>query len=239
MDNQAIPSYNSQRRGKSDIESEKLAIEVKNLNFSWNEDAKVLNSLILNVPKGQFWMLLGNNGCGKSTLLRLIAGLLQPNSGEIKFKSPLGFVFQNPDHQLVMPTVAADVAFGLVREKLPLTEVKSRVREALAAVNLLELERRPIYALSGGQKQRIAIAGEIARHCEVLLLDEPTALLDPDSQQELVALVQKLVKERGITALWVTHRLEELDYCDGYFLLQKGQVVSQGNPEVLFNNLGQ
>jgi energy-coupling factor transport system ATP-binding protein len=149
----------------------------------------------------------------------------------------MGFVFQNPDHQLVMPTVAADVAFGLVAEKLPLAQVKSRVREALDAVNLLELERRPIYALSGGQKQRIAIAGEIARHCEVLLLDEPTALLDPDSQIELVALVQKLVKERGITALWVTHRLEELNYCDGYFLLQEGKVVSQGKPDLLLKKL--
>jgi energy-coupling factor transport system ATP-binding protein len=214
-----------------------FAIEVENLNFSWHEQAKVLNSCSLKVPRGEFWMLLGNNGCGKSTLLRLLAGLLKANSGTIKLQSPLGFVFQNPDHQLVMPTVAADVAFGLVREKLPLAEVKSRVREALDAVNLLELERRPIYALSGGQKQRIAIAGEIARHCEVLLLDEPTALLDPDSQIELVALVQKLVKQRGITALWVTHRLEELNYCDGYFLLQEGRVVSQGNPEILLKKL--
>lgn len=214
-----------------------FAIEVENLNFSWHEQAKVLNSCSLKVPRGEFWMLLGNNGCGKSTLLRLLAGLLKANSGTIKRQSPLGFVFQNPDHQLVMPTVAADVAFGLVREKLPLAEVKSRVREALDAVNLLELERRPIYALSGGQKQRIAIAGEIARHCEVLLLDEPTALLDPDSQIELVALVQKLVKQRGITALWVTHRLEELNYCDGYFLLQEGRVVSKGSPEILLKKL--
>ncbi len=182
-------------------------------------------------------MLLGNNGCGKSTLLRLLAGLLTPDSGTTKTDAPLGFVFQNPDHQLVMPTVAADIAFGLVEEKLNLSQVKLRVEEALTAVNLRELERRPIYALSGGQKQRIAIAGAIARHCQVLLLDEPTALLDPDTQIELVALVQKLVKERGITALWVTHRLEELNYADGYFLLKQGQVVSQGNPQQLFENL--
>lgn len=214
-----------------------LAIKVEELNYSWHEQAQVLKSLNLNVPQGEFWMLLGNNGCGKSTLLRLLAGLLKPNSGNIEVRSPLGFVFQNPDHQLVMPTVATDVAFGLVSEKLSLTQIKSRVREALDAVNLLKLERRPIYALSGGQKQRIAIAGEIARHCEVLLLDEPTALLDPDSQTELVALVRKLVKERGITALWVTHRLEELNYCDGYFLLQEGQVVSQGSPEKILKKL--
>ncbi len=214
-----------------------FAITVDQLSFSWNPQAPVLKSCSLQVPKGEFWMLLGNNGCGKSTLLRLLASLLAPDTGMIKIDQPLGFVFQNPDHQLVMPTVAADIAFGLVDEGLALPEVKQRVREALTAVNLLELERRPIYALSGGQKQRIAIAGAIARHCQVLLLDEPTALLDPDTQIELVALVQKIVKQRGMTALWVTHRLEELDYADGYFLLKQGQVVSQGKPQELFENL--
>ncbi|WP_373480329.1 energy-coupling factor ABC transporter ATP-binding protein [Geminocystis sp.] len=213
-----------------------FAITVDNLTFRWNSQTNVLNSCNLKVPKGEFWMLLGNNGCGKSTLLRLLAGLLTADSGTIETDAPLGFVFQNPDHQLVMPTVAADIAFGLVQEKLNLLQVQYRVKEALTAVNLLQLERRPIYALSGGQKQRIAIAGAIARHCPVLLLDEPTALLDPDTQIELVILVQKLVRERGITALWVTHRLEELHYADGYFLLKEGQVIRQGNPEELFVN---
>ncbi|MFM9160448.1 MAG: energy-coupling factor ABC transporter ATP-binding protein, partial [Dolichospermum sp.] len=154
---------------------------------------------------------------------------------------PVGFVFQNPDHQLVMPTVAADVAFGLVAEKLLRNVVIARVEEALDAVNLLSLQRRPIYALSGGQKQRVAIAGAIARHCDVLLLDEPTALLDPDSQLDLVISVRNLVKSRGITALWVTHRLEELNYCDGAFLLEKGSLVDtwkgqQLNQELIQEN---
>lgn len=178
-------------------------------------------------------MLLGTNGSGKSTLLRLLAGLLKPESGQIQTRQPVGFVFQNPDHQLVMPTVGADVAFGLAGERLSWTETRQRVAESLQAVNLLDLQRRPIYALSGGQKQRIAIAGAIARHCEVLLLDEPTALLDPDSQLDLVVQVQRLVKDRGLTALWVTHRLEELHYCDGAFLLEQGRVVDRGNPEGL------
>jgi energy-coupling factor transport system ATP-binding protein len=117
--------------------------------------------------------------------------------------------------------------------------IKSRVEEALGAVNLLSLQRRPIYALSGGQKQRVAIAGAIARHCHVLLLDEPTALLDPDSQLDLVASVRNLVKSRGITALWVTHRLEELDYCDGAFLLEKGCLVDAGAAERLKQRLTQ
>lgn len=175
-------------------------------------------------------MLLGTNGSGKSTLLRILSGLLVAQTGQVEVIPPVGFVFQNPDHQLVMPTVGADIAFGLVEEKLTFPQVRQRVEESLAAVNLLHLQRRPIYALSGGQKQRVAIAGAIARHCEVLLLDEPTALLDPDSQLDLVSQVQRLVRARGMTALWVTHRLDELDYCDGAFLLEQGQVVDRGDP---------
>lgn len=215
------------------------AIRVQNLCFNWSGGATVLQSCSLEVPKGEFWMLLGTNGSGKSTLLRLLAGLLQPLSGEIQINRPVGFVFQNPDHQLVMPTVGADVAFGLVEEKLSPEQVRMRVMQALAAVNLLDLQRRPIYALSGGQKQRIAIAGAIARQCEVLLLDEPTALLDPDTQLDLVEQVRSLVKSRGLTALWVTHRLDELNYCDGAFLLEQGQVVDQGEPERLKQRLMQ
>ncbi|MEH1927669.1 ABC transporter ATP-binding protein [Nostoc sp.] len=216
-----------------------VGIEVKDLNFSWPNGEKVIKSCSLEVPKGEFWMLLGTNGSGKSTLLRLLAGLLAPESGAIRVLHPVGFVFQNPDHQLVMPTVGADVAFGLVEEKLPPAATRARVEEALGAVNLLTLQRRPIYALSGGQKQRVAIAGAIARRCEVLLLDEPTALLDPDSQLDLVAGVRRLVKSRGLTALWVTHRLDELNYCDGAFLLEKGSLVDRGEAQRLKQRLMQ
>lgn len=222
---------------KLDTTSIDPAIRVRDLCFSWPSGDLVLNHCTLEIPKGQFWMLLGTNGSGKSTLLRLLAGLLTPSSGKIEKGGQLGFVFQNPDHQLVMPTVGADIAFGLVEEQLSPPAIRSRVEESLAAVNLLELQRRPIYALSGGQKQRIAIAGAIARHCEILLLDEPTALLDPDSQLELVATVQGLVKNRGLTALWVTHRLDELNYSDGAFLLQQGEVVDTGDPQRLKRRL--
>lgn len=216
-----------------------FAIQVQDLSFRWHKGEQVFKSLSLEVPKGEFWMLLGINGSGKSTLLRLLADLLTPQKGQIQILPPIGFVFQNPDHQLLMPTVGADIAFGLVEEKLSPAGVRRRVEEALAAVNLLELQRRPIYALSGGQKQRVAIAGAIARQCEVLLLDEPTALLDPDSQLDLVAQVQNLVKSRGITALWVTHRLDELDYCDGAFLLEQGALVDRGDPKRLMQRLMQ
>lgn len=213
------------------------AIAVRELQFRWATGTPVLQSCSFEVPKGEFWMLLGTNGSGKSTLLRVLAGLLTPQAGEFTIAAPVGFVFQNPDHQLVMPTVGADVAFGLVEEQLPYTQVRQRVSEALSAVGLTHLQRRPIYALSGGQKQRIAIAGAIARHCQVLLLDEPTALLDADSQLSLVAQVRHLIKERGMTALWVTHRLDELDYCDGAFLLEAGSVVDQGDPARLRHRL--
>ena len=227
------------RAGGVDADRSQSAVAVRDLCFSWPSGDRVLQGCSLDVPKGEFWMLLGTNGSGKSTLLRLMAGLLHPLSGEIGLNGRVGFVFQNPDHQLVMPTVGADVAFGLVEEKLSNLQVRARVAEALEAVNLLDLQRRPIYALSGGQKQRIALAGAIARHCEILLLDEPTALLDPDSQLDLVAAVQRLVKNRGITALWVTHRLDELNYCDGAFLLENGQVVDRGDPARLKQRLMQ
>ena len=221
-----------------DLKSDKSAIiRVNDVCFSWSPEAEVLKGCSLQVPQGEFWMLLGNNGSGKSTLLRLLAGLLIPDSGSIVMPHKTGFVFQNPDHQLVMPTVGADIAFGLVSENLSSVQVKQRVREALDAVNLLNLERRPIHALSGGQKQRIAIAGAVARNCEAILFDEPTALLDHDTQLELVAQVRSLVEKRGLTALWVTHRLEELDYCDGAFLLEGGVVVAQGEPQVLQEKL--
>jgi energy-coupling factor transport system ATP-binding protein len=213
------------------------AIAVENVSFYWPSGAAVLKGCSLSVEPGEFCMLLGNNGSGKSTLLRLLAGLLQRQIGAMRIQGPVGFVFQNPDHQLVMPTVGADVAFGLVKENLTLGEVRSRVEEALKAVNLLNLQRRAIYALSGGQKQRVAIAGAIAQHCQVLLLDEPTALLDPDSQIDLVRQVQALVKERGLTALWVTHRLAELDYCDRAFLLEGGAVSDHGDPQRLKQKL--
>ncbi len=209
------------------------AIEVEAVNFGWSSQALLLNQCSLQVPAGELWMLLGRNGSGKSTLLKILSGLLLPQTGRVYVQPPVGFVFQNPDQQLVMPTVGADIAFSLLNQGLTPAEIRLRVQEALATVNLAGLARRPIYALSGGQKQRVAIAGAIARHCEVLLLDEPTALLDPDSQQELLTYVRQLVKARGITALWVTHRLEELAQADGAIVMEGGQVVESGSPQQL------
>ncbi|KPQ38916.1 MAG: energy-coupling factor transport system ATP-binding protein [Phormidium sp. OSCR] len=213
------------------------AIAVRDVSFQWTSGNVVLNHCSLDVPPGEFWMLLGTNGSGKSTLLRILADLLPRTGGTVEMNGQVGFVFQNPDHQLVMPTVGADVAFGLVEERLTVPQVRQRVTEALTLVNLQAFQQRPIYALSGGQKQRVAIAGAIARHCDILLLDEPTALLDPESQTDLVQQVSELVRQRQMTALWVTHRLDELDYCDGAFLLEGGRVVDSGDPERLKQRL--
>ncbi len=209
------------------------AIEVKDLSFRWGEGRLVLDRCTFDIPRGEFWMLLGTNGSGKSTLLEILAGLHAPQGGHFAIEPPVGFVFQNPDRQLVMPTVGADVAFGLVSENLSYLNTQICVEQALGAVNMEAYARRPIYALSGGQKQRVAIAGAIARHARVLLLDEPTALLDGDSQLDLVVLVRRLVREQHLTALWVTHRLNELDFADGAILLENGRVSDRGDPQRL------
>lgn len=175
-------------------------------------------------------MLLGPNGCGKSTLLKILAGLLNPTSGTLYVKKPKSFVFQNPDHQVVMPTVEADVAFGLGKFNLTIEEVRSRVSKALDAVGMSDYMQRPVQTLSGGQKQRVAIAGALAEACKVLLLDELTTFLDENDQVGVIKAVKNSVDSSGeVTALWVTHRMEELEYADGAVYMEDGRVVMHGN----------
>jgi energy-coupling factor transport system ATP-binding protein len=170
-------------------------------------------------------MLVGSNGSGKSTLLRLIAGLLQPSSGSIRTALRPAMVFQNPDHQLLLPSCGSDVQLGMAPGLAP-AERNSRLQEALAQVGLEGMAGRPIHTLSGGQKQRLAIAGALASEASLLLLDEPTALLDPTSQQEVLSLISRLCRRREapLTALWVTHRLEELHHCQGAARMEAGRV---------------
>ncbi|MEN9202187.1 MAG: energy-coupling factor ABC transporter ATP-binding protein [Thermostichus sp. DG_1_6_bins_120] len=221
---------------------EDVAIRVEHLTFAWPERPPVLQGCSFVIPTGQLWMLLGPNGSGKSTLLQLLSGSLtypQPLCGHLQINGRLGYVFQNPDHQLFMPTVGADVAFGLGAEPLTLAEIRQRVETALEQVGLLSMIRRPIHSLSGGQKQRVAVAGALARRAQVLLLDEPTALLDPDSQADLLQCVRQLVDQERITALWVTHRLAELEWADGAIFLSEGQVRQQGSPQWVRQQIGQ
>ncbi|PAN28296.1 hypothetical protein PAHAL_5G143400 [Panicum hallii] len=190
----------------------------------------VLKACSLHVPPGQLWMLLGPNGCGKSTLLKVLAGFLNPSAGTVYINRPCSYVFQNPDHQVVMPTVESDVSFGLGKLNLPLDEVRSRVSKSLDAVGMLSYSQRPIQTLSGGQKQRVAIAGALAEASKVLLLDELTTFLDEHDQMGVIKAVRNSVAADGeVAALWVTHRLEELKYADGAIYMEDGQIIIQGD----------
>ncbi|KAG4203175.1 hypothetical protein ERO13_A05G384700v2 [Gossypium hirsutum] len=217
-----------------DNATESVAIEGRNINFSVNtrqgKMVPILKDCSIRIPSGQLWMLLGPNGCGKSTLLKILAGLLTPTNGALYVRRPKSYVFQNPDHQVVMPTVEADVAFGLGRLNLTNSEVRSRVSKALEAVGMSEYLQRPVQTLSGGQKQRVAIAGALAEACKVLLLDELTTFLDESDQMGVIKAVQNLLDISGeVTALWVTHRLEELEYANGAVYMEDGRVIMHGD----------
>ena len=198
---------------------------VEDLRFGWGTGRPALERCALRIPTPGLWMLVGSNGSGKSTLLRLIAGLLTPASGRILTSLKPALVFQNPDHQLLLPSCGSDLQLGLP-DGLGAEERLARLRQALSQVGLEGLENRPIHTLSGGQKQRLAIAGALASEANLLLLDEPTALLDPTSQSEVLALIRRLCSrpEAPLTALWITHRLEELERCDGAARMENGQV---------------
>ena len=200
-------------------------LQVDDLRFQWPDGRTALDHCNLRLPRPGLWMLVGSNGSGKSTLLRLIAGLLQPSRGSIHTSLRPALVFQNPDHQLLLPSCGSDIALGLP-DALTAPQRQARVQQALAQVGLAGLERRPIHTLSGGQKQRLAIAGALASGADLLLLDEPTALLDPDSQGEVLTLIRQLCsrQEAPLTALWITHRLEELEQCDGAARMAAGRI---------------
>ncbi|KAF3440595.1 hypothetical protein FNV43_RR18879 [Rhamnella rubrinervis] len=228
-----LPPLNSNPSTRANV-TENIAIEGRNLGFSvktkQGKILPILKDCSLRIPSGQFWMLLGPNGCGKSTLLKILAGLLNPTNGTVFVKRPKSFVFQNPDHQVVMPTVEADVAFGLGKYNLTCEEVKFRVSKALGAVDMLDYLQRSTQTLSGGQKQRVAIAGALAEACKVLLLDELTTFLDEKDQVGVIKAVRSCLDNSGeVTALWVTHRLEELEYADGAVYMEDGRVVVHGD----------
>ena len=200
-------------------------LRVEQLGFRWPSGQMALQGCSFAIPRPGLWMLVGGNGSGKSTLLRLIAGLLAPQAGAVHSPLKPALVFQNPDHQLLLPSCGSDVELSLP-VGLPREQRLQAVERALQQVGLEGFRQRPIHSLSGGQKQRLAIAGALASHGELLLLDEPTALLDETSQQEVLQLIHSLCRRRDqpITALWITHRLEELQWCDGAALVEAGRV---------------
>ncbi|GJR77202.1 ABC transporter I family member 10, chloroplastic, partial [Tanacetum coccineum] len=168
----------------------------------------------------------------------ILAGLLSPTDGFMYVRKPRSFVFQNPDHQVVMPTVEADVAFGLGRFNLSNDETKLRVAKALTAVGMYDYLQRPVQTLSGGQKQRVAIAGALVEECKVLLLDELTTFLDESDQLGVIKAVKNtLSSSEDVTALWVTHRLEELEYADGAVYMEDGRVVMHGEASTIMDSI--
>tara|TARA_Y100001968_G_scaffold49997_1_gene40398 strand:- start:68 stop:772 length:705 start_codon:yes stop_codon:yes gene_type:complete len=195
------------------------------VSFSWPEGTVAIENCSFSISKPGLWMIVGRNGSGKSTLFRLLNGMLDIDSGEYFCELKPFLVFQNPDHQLLLPTCQSDLMLSLPKD-LTDKEIRVRIKEALLDVGLDGMESRPIHTLSGGQKQRLALAGALVSKATLLLLDEPTALLDPNSQKSILEIVQKLCKrsQNPITALWITHRLEELEYCDGAAIMENGQI---------------
>ena len=201
------------------------SLVVDQLGFAWPTGHSALNHCSFTIPRPGLWMLVGGNGSGKSTLLRLIAGLLTPGRGRLQRPLKPALVFQNPDHQLLLPSCGSEIELALP-EQLPAAQRLARVEQVLEQVGLSGFRKRPIHSLSGGQKQRLAIAGALASEALLLLLDEPTALLDETSQLEVLRLIRDLCDRpnQPITALWITHRLEELRWCDGAARMERGSV---------------
>ncbi len=229
-------------------------IEIKNVTYNYTEDDieyTAVDDVSLNIEKGSFTVILGHNGSGKSTLAKMMNGLNKPTSGEILvdgmstaneetellIKRKVGMVFQNPDNQLVASIVEEDVAFGPENLGLEPKVIRERVDEALKSVGMYEFKDSTPHHLSGGQKQRIAIAGMIAMKPECLILDEPTAMLDPKGRAEIVNTVLRLNKENGMTVVLITHYMEEAENADRVLVMNDGKFIADGTPKEIFKNV--
>lgn len=210
-----------------------------------------LNEIDINIEKGKFVAILGHNGSGKSTLAKHFNALLLPNSGTIMVKGidtkneemlweirqTAGMVFQNPDNQIVATIVEEDVAFGPENLGVESKEIRKRVDEALKAVDMYEYRKHGPHLLSGGQKQRIAIAGIIAMKPECIILDEPTAMLDPSGRKEVIDTIMKLNREEGITIILITHYMDEAVNADRVYVMEDGMIVMDGTPKDVFSQV--
>ncbi len=224
-------------------------LEVKNIKYSYTKDYQALKGVSLKVEKGEMVALLGKNGAGKSTLFLHLNGIYEPDEGQVfidgeelkydkksllKFRQKVGIVFQNPDDQIFAPTVEEDVAFGPLNLKLPMEEVQKRVTESLARVGMSGFEKKAPHHLSGGQKKRVAIAGILAMKPEIMVLDEPTAGLDPQGVRSLSKLLKEL-NEEGITIIISTHEVDLVpNYAKRVFVLVDGLLIAEGTPKEIF-----
>ncbi len=218
--------------------------------YGVEEDEKiVINELDLEIDKGLFVAVLGHNGCGKSTLAKHFNGIMLPYSGRVTvegmdtadenaiydIRQKTGMVFQNPDNQMVSSVVEDDVAFAPENLGIPREEIRKRVDYALKAVDMYEHRYKTPSLLSGGQKQRVAIAGIIAMSPEYIVLDEPTAMLDPKGRDEVMKTVLKLNKENGITVVLITHFMNEAALADRIIVMDKGTIAMDGTPKEVFS----
>jgi energy-coupling factor transport system ATP-binding protein len=224
-----------------------FAVSCERVSFSYPASARpALSGVSLDLRRGEYVGVVGPNGGGKSTLVRLLNGLLRPESGRVlvagrdpamepfEVRKHLAVLFQNPDNGLVAPFVEDDVAFGLENLGVPREEMRERVARAVRAVGLEGYERREPHTLSGGEKQRVALAGLLAAEPEILVLDEPTSMLDAAGRKEVLEYLQDLRSEK--TVLHVTHNLEELTGVDRILVLNAGELVADETPERLFSN---
>ena len=230
-------------------------IEVQNVRFSYDTESvdsrEVLHGINLSIEAGEFVALLGHNGCGKSTMAKLFNGMLLPTSGSVlvdgidtqdearqfEVRSRVGLVQQNPDNQLVAGVVEEDVAFGPENLGVPPLEIRKRVDEALKAVDMYEYREHAPHKLSGGQKQRVAIAGIIAMETRCIVLDEPTAMLDPRGRVEVMETIQRLNREKQITIVLITHYMDEAVQAGRVVVMDEGEILTDGSPREVFSDV--
>lgn len=231
------------------------AIEIRHLAYSYPDDTStehvVFQDLSLDIEQGSFVAVLGHNGCGKSTLAKHLNAILLPEGGTVTvygldtkqeenllaIRQQVGMVFQNPDNQIVSNVVEEDVAFAPENLGVPTQEIRRRVDEALEAVGMAAYKKHAPHLLSGGQKQRVAIAGVLAMRPKTIVLDEPTAMLDPQGRQEVVSIVEKLSREQNITVILITHHMDEAICADRVIAMDDGKIIADGTPKDVFTKI--
>ncbi len=226
-------------------------VRVENLVFRYDDEIITKNAVhdvSLDIEEGEFVVIIGHNGSGKSTLAKHFNGIFYPTQGDVYIKGmntkddsliweirqKAGMVFQNPDNQIVATIVEEDVAFGPENLGIEKSNIRKRVDEALALVNMTEFAKKQPHNLSGGQKQRVAIAGIIAMRPDCIIFDEPTAMLDPSGRKEVVDTILKLNKEEGKTIIHITHFMDEATNADRVIVMDEGKITMQGKPREIF-----